>query len=83
MSAVQVMAQSGAGGAADRTPFFGLKIPLEMKKMVQLSKTLDAAVFKRIVKCESDIWSRDSSAYPLLAVHNPVSDRSSTLKLLS
>ena len=52
MSAVQVMAQSGVGGAADRTPFFGIKVPQEVKKLVQISKTLDAAVFKNIVKCE-------------------------------
>ena len=52
MTAVQVMAQSGAGGAADRTPFFGIKTPLELKKLVQLSKTLDGAVFKKIVQCE-------------------------------
>ena len=51
MSAVQVMAQSGVGGAADRTPFFGIKIPLEVKKTVQLSKTLDMGLFKKIVKC--------------------------------
>ena len=51
MSAIQVMAQSGAGGAADRTPFFGIKPPLELKKTVQLSKTLDMTVFKKIVKC--------------------------------
>ena len=59
MTAVQVMAQSGAGGAADRTPFFGIKTPLELKKLVQLSKTLDAAVFKKIVQCKGTFWSRD------------------------
>ena len=52
MSAVQVMSQSGAGVAADRTPFFGNKTPLELKKLVQLSKTLDLAVFKNVVKCK-------------------------------
>lgn len=53
MSAVQVMAQSGlGGGAADRTPFFGIKTPLELKKMIQLTKNLDMALFKKIVKCE-------------------------------
>lgn len=55
MSAVQVMVQSGVMGAADRTPFFGIKVPQELKKMVQLSKTLDTALFKKIVKCEGNI----------------------------
>lgn len=55
MSAVQVMAQSGVGGAADRTPFFGIKAPQELKKLVQVSKTLDAAIFKKIVKCEGHL----------------------------
>lgn len=52
MSAVQVMAQSGAGVAADRTPFFGIKAPAELKKLIQLSKTLDISVFKKVVKCK-------------------------------
>ena len=53
MSAVQVMAQSGAGVAADRTPFFGIKTPLELKRLVQLSKTMDLPLFKEIVKCKA------------------------------
>ena len=53
MSAVQVMAQSGlGGGAADRTPFFGIKVPLELRKTVQLAKAMDISLFKKIVKCE-------------------------------
>ena len=53
MSAVQVMAQSAVGSAAaDRTPFFGIKAPQELKRTVQLAKNLDTALFKNIVKCE-------------------------------
>lgn len=63
MSAVQVMAQSGVGGAADRTPFFGIKVPQGLKKMVQVSKTLDGANFKKIVKCEGHLGSRDCYFY--------------------
>ena len=56
MSAVQVMVQSAVGVAADRTPFFGVKTPLELKRLVQLSKTVDASLIKEIVKCK-DIMS--------------------------
>ena len=52
MSAVQVMAQSGAGGAADRTPFYGIKVPQELRKTVQLAKNMDTTLFKKIVQCE-------------------------------
>ena len=52
MSAVQVMTQSAVGGAADRTPFFGIKVPHELRKTIQLAKNLDTALFKNIVKCE-------------------------------
>ena len=53
MSAVQVMAQSAVGAtAADRTPFFGVKTPLELKRLVQLSKTVDTSSFKEVVKCK-------------------------------
>lgn len=53
MSAVQVMAQSGVGGAAaDRTPFFGIKVPQELKRTIQLAKNMDASLFKKIVQCE-------------------------------
>ena len=47
------MAQSGVGGAAvDRTPFFGIKAPQELRKTVQLAKNMDTALFKKIVQCE-------------------------------
>ena len=51
MSVVQVMAHGGGGFAADRTPFFGIRLPPEVKKLVQLSKTIDPATFKKILKC--------------------------------
>ena len=54
MSAVQVMAQIGVGGAADRTPFYGIKVPQELRKTVQLAKNMDTALFKKIVQCESN-----------------------------
>ena len=50
MAAVQVMAHSGGGYATDRTPFFGIRVPPEVKKLIQLSKTVDQATFKKILK---------------------------------
>ena len=50
MSFTQVMAHSGGGLAADRTPFFGIKTPPEVKKLVQLSKSLDQGTFRKILR---------------------------------
>ena len=69
MSAVQVMAQSGAGAAADRTPFFGIKTPLELKKLIQLAKTLDISVFKKVVKCKSPCVCHVTYVSPVPSPH--------------
>ncbi len=52
MSMIQVISHSGQGGtAADRTPFYGIKLPPEVKKLVQLSKAVDHATVRKILKC--------------------------------
>lgn len=50
MSMVQVMSHSGGGLAADRTPFYGIKLPPEVKKLVQLTKTVEHSTMKKILK---------------------------------
>ncbi|XP_064404733.1 COMM domain-containing protein 5-like isoform X2 [Halichondria panicea] len=51
MSMIQVISHSGSGIAADRTPFYGIKLPSEVKKLVQLSKTVDHTTLRKILKC--------------------------------
>ena len=51
MSFVQVISHT-EGGEVDRTPFFGLKAPLEVKKLAQLCKSLEQATFRKILKGE-------------------------------
>lgn len=53
MSVVQVMGYSEGGLAADRTPFFGLKTPPELKRLTQLCKSLEQPTFRKILKGES------------------------------
>ncbi len=48
--AVQVMSHSGGGQAADRTPFYGVKVPVEVKKLVQLSKGVERSTMKEVLK---------------------------------
>ncbi|CAI8051104.1 COMM domain-containing protein 5 [Geodia barretti] len=67
MSAVQVMAQSGAGGAADRTPFYGIKVPQELRKTVQLAKNMDTALFKKIVQCVAEYVETGSGSRDCLS----------------
>lgn len=43
------MALSG-GYASDRTPFFGLKVPLEVKKLAQLAKSADQGTLRAVLK---------------------------------
>ncbi len=52
MSVVQVMSFSEGGLAADRTPFFGLKTPPEVKRLVQVCKSLEQLTFRKILKGE-------------------------------
>ncbi len=52
MSAVQVMSYSDGGLAADRTPFFGLKAPPEVKRLAQLCKGIEQATFRKILRGE-------------------------------
>lgn len=49
MSFVQVMSHSGGMGT-DRTPFYGIKVPVEVKAMVKLCKTVDRSTMKEILK---------------------------------
>lgn len=55
MSMIQVISHSGGAGgiAADRTPFYGIKLPSEVKKLLQLSKTVEHATMRKILKCTS------------------------------
>ena len=50
MSFVQVMSHSGGGLAADRTPFYGIKLPPEVKNLIQLSKKVDHATMRKVLK---------------------------------
>ena len=50
MSFVQVMSHSGGSVGSDRTPFYGIKLPMEVKKMVQLSKTMEHSTLKAVLK---------------------------------
>lgn len=47
----QVMMQS-SGGASDRAPFFGAKMPPEIKKLVQLSRNVDRSTYGNVLKCK-------------------------------
>ena len=54
MSFVQVRERSGSGlstGTADRTPFYGIRIPDEVKGMLKAIKGKDGETIKRILKC--------------------------------
>lgn len=50
MSFVQVMSHSGGNVGSDRTPFYGIKLPLEAKSLVKLCKTVDRGIMKEILK---------------------------------
>ena len=50
MSFVQVMSHSGGGVGSDRTPFYGIKLPVEVKKLVQLAKTVERSTLRQILK---------------------------------
>lgn len=52
MSFVQVMSHSGGGLAADRTPFYGIKLPPEVKSLLQLSKKMEHATLRKVLKCK-------------------------------
>ena len=49
MSFVQVMSHSGALGS-DRTPFYGVKVPVEVKSLVKLCKTVEHSLMKNVLK---------------------------------
>ena len=54
MSFVQVRERSGSGlstGTADRTPFYGIRIPDEVKGMLKAIKGKDGETIKKILKC--------------------------------
>ena len=50
MSFVQVMSHSGGGVATDRTPFYGIKLPPEIKSLIQLSKKVDHSTMRKVLK---------------------------------
>ena len=52
MSFVQVKARSGTSGlpSVDRTPFYGARVPDEVKLMAKAMKGLDYAVIKKTLK---------------------------------
>ena len=47
---VQVMGGGGGGYAGDRTPFFGLKIPPEVRKLAQLASATDQDTLRALLK---------------------------------
>lgn len=49
MAAIQVMTMSGVS-AADRTLFFGARMPAEMKKMLPHLKSLDKGLFRKLLQ---------------------------------
>ena len=54
MSFVQVRAKSGSAAlaATERTPFYGARLPDEVKRVLKLAKKLDMGTFKNILKCK-------------------------------
>jgi len=42
--------RAGSSLAADRTPFYGIKLPDEVKKSVPILKHLDQEIFRKILK---------------------------------
>lgn len=50
MSFVQVMSHSGGGLGSDRTPFYGIKVPAEVKSLAKLCKTLEHGLLKQVLK---------------------------------
>ena len=58
MSFVQVRERSSSGlstGTADRTPFYGIRIPDEVKGMLKAIKGKDGETIKKILKCNNYI----------------------------
>ena len=41
--------------AADRTPFYGIKLPPEVKSLVQLSKKVEHATMRKVLKSKFQI----------------------------
>lgn len=54
MSFVQVRAKSGSAAVAatERTPFYGARLPDEVKRVLKLAKKLEMGTFKNILKCK-------------------------------
>ena len=55
MSFVQVRPRSGSSQslATDRTPFYGARVPDEVKVMLKALKSVNPATVKKILKCKS------------------------------
>ena len=54
MSFVQVRPRSGSSQslATDRTPFYGARVPDEVKIMLKALKSVNPATVKKILKCK-------------------------------
>ena len=55
MSFVQVRAKSSGSAAlaaTERTPFYGARLPDEIKRLLKLAKKLEMGTFKNILKCK-------------------------------
>lgn len=52
MSFVQVMSHSGGGLGSDRTPFYGIRLPAEVKSMIKLCKSIEHSKMREILKGE-------------------------------
>lgn len=50
MSIIHVFGGSGSGTSADRTPFFGARLPEEMKGMSKCLKLIDKATLRKMLQ---------------------------------
>lgn len=60
MSFVQVKERSGSSlpssGLVDRTPFYGARVPDEVKLMIKAIKGLDSATVKKTLKGKPNVY---------------------------
>ena len=51
MSIIQVTGSGGSAGA-DRTPFYGVRVPTEIKVMAKPLSKLEKSSFRKILQCK-------------------------------
>lgn len=51
MSIIQVTG-SGKSAISDRTPFYGARVPTEVKSMIKPLSKLDKSIFRKILLCK-------------------------------